>query len=71
MSIDLGGGDIGMTQHHLHGTQIGAARQEMGSKRMAKSVGMHFMLQSRLGGVLLHQFPEALPTKFCSGLIQK
>jgi hypothetical protein len=29
MSINLGGGDIGMAEHHLHRPEIGAVAEEM------------------------------------------
>jgi hypothetical protein len=32
MGINLGGGNIRMSQHRLYGTQIGAVIQQMGGK---------------------------------------
>ena len=32
VGVNLGGGDIGMAQHHLHGTQVGPALQKMAGK---------------------------------------
>src|ERR1044071_544772 len=34
--IDLGGGNIGVAEHRLHGSQIGAAFEQMGRERVAQ-----------------------------------
>lgn len=39
MGIDLGGGNIGMAQHHLHGPEIGIMGQEMRGKGVAQYMG--------------------------------
>lgn len=39
MSVDLGGGDIAVPQHRLNRAQVGAIHQQVGSKRVAQSVG--------------------------------
>src|SRR5271156_2387120 len=38
MSINLGGRDVAVTQHLLHGAQIGTALEQMGREAMAQSV---------------------------------
>ena len=42
MGIDLGGGNIGMAQHDLHGPEIGAMFQEMAGKGMAQGMRCDF-----------------------------
>ena len=39
VGVDLGGGDIAMPQHRLNRAQVGAIHQQIGSKRVAQSVG--------------------------------
>ena len=41
VGINLGRGDIGVTEQELHGPQIGAIAQEISGKTMAESVGSH------------------------------
>ena len=48
VGIDLRGCDIGMAQHNLHGTQIGAAFQKMRRKGMPECMRINLLLQSRL-----------------------
>jgi hypothetical protein len=38
MGVDGGGGNIGMTQQHLHSPQIGTMVQQMRGKGMAQGV---------------------------------
>ena len=46
--VNLGGGDIDVTQHHLHGPQIGAMFQQMRSERMAQHVAGKSACECRL-----------------------
>ncbi len=39
VSVDLGGGDIAVPQHRLDRAQVGAIHQQVGSERVAQSVG--------------------------------
>ena len=39
VGVDLGGGDIAMPQHRLNRAQVGTIHQQVGSKRVAQSVG--------------------------------
>ena len=41
MGVNLGGGNIGVTQQGLDHPQIGPARQQMGGKGVAQGVGGH------------------------------
>ena len=38
LGVDLGGGDVRVAEHHLHGPQVGAAGQQVGGERMAEHV---------------------------------
>jgi hypothetical protein len=38
VGVDGGGGNIGMPQQHLHGTQIGTMVEQMGGKSMSQGV---------------------------------
>src|SRR5438105_12345638 len=58
--VDLGGGDVRVPEHRLHGAQIGAALQEMGGEAVAQRVRMH-VAQARGGAVAAEQLPESLP----------
>ena len=57
MHVDLGGGDVGMTEHNLHRPQIRSPLQQMGGISMAKGVGMHFFFHPGGPGVFLNQLP--------------
>ena len=49
MSIDLGGGNIGMTEQLLHRAKVGTAFQKMRGKSVAQHMGRDvFGWQSRL-----------------------
>lgn len=39
VSVDLSSGNVGMAEEGLDGTKIGAVHDEIGGKRMTKSVG--------------------------------
>ena len=51
---------IHMTEHYLHGSQIGAALQQMRGKRMPQTVGRNFFMDLRLIAVAPQQFPKSL-----------
>ena len=46
-----------------------SAFQEMGGKRMAKSMGMNFLVQARLSGIADDYFPESLPGQLATVFI--
>ena len=60
LGIDLGGRDIGMTQHTLDGTDICPVFQKMSRKGMTKSMRCDFALYPRHVGVSFNYFPKAL-----------
>ena len=39
VGIDLGGAEVGVSQHLLHGTEVGAAFEEMSGKAVPEGVG--------------------------------
>ena len=53
MGVDLGGGDIGVPEQHLHRTQIGAMVEQMGRKGMAQPMGGQGKAEARSGGIAL------------------
>lgn len=57
MGVDLGCGDIGMAEHHLHRAQVGAMAEEVGGKRMADHVRRDFLRYTDSKG----GFPDYLP----------
>jgi hypothetical protein len=44
--VDLGGGDRGVTQHLLHGAEIGAPRQQMGGEAVPERMRTDIAAQS-------------------------
>jgi len=56
--VNLGGGDIGMAEHHLHGAKIGAAGQQVRGKGMTQHVGADPVIDARSGGDGIDDLPE-------------
>lgn len=48
MGVDLGGGNLTVAQHELHGPEIGASFQQMGGKRVPKDMRAYFLIQACL-----------------------
>lgn len=69
MRVNLRGGYVRMSEHHLNGPQIRTALQQMRSKGMTKSMRINFFGQTRLSGVPDNQFPKSLPGEFCTETI--
>ena len=59
--INLRSGNIGVAEHRLHGSQIGAAFEQMGRERMTQGVRRHSLANARGQGVAPNEFPETLP----------
>jgi len=38
MGVDLGGGDVGVTQHHLYGPKVCTVGEQVGGKGVAEAV---------------------------------
>src|SRR5260370_10553491 len=60
MRINLGGRDVGVTQHDLHTAQVGSALQQMGGKAMPKHVGREPVEDARFPAVTGQELPERL-----------
>ena len=71
MGINLGGGNIGMTEKELDGTEICASFQEVGGKGMAQDVRGHLRGNASVQGVAEHQLPKALTAKLFPGAVQE
>lgn len=61
MGIDLGCGEITMTQQHLHHSQICAMIQQVSSKGMPQGVRRKMLVYPGSGRMLLNPIPEGLP----------
>ena len=61
LSINLGGGDAGMSQKLLNRSQIGAPFDHMGGKTVAESMRADFFGDSGFQGVFLDHFPDPDP----------
>ena len=59
--VDLGCGDRGVSEHLLHGTKVGASRQEVSGKAMSERMGAHVSAQARRLRVALDNLPETNP----------
>jgi hypothetical protein len=61
MGINLGGRDIGVTQHALQAPEIRSAFQQMCGESMTKDVRRQIVKNSRLLPVARQQLPKGLP----------
>ena len=61
VGVYLSGCDIHMSQHHLDGSQICAAFEQVGRKGMSQAMGRHLFIQLRQSGVFAQQLPKPLP----------
>ncbi len=59
MGVDLGGGDVCMAEHELHGSQVCAMGQEVGGKGMTQHVRGDGFADSGRPRRLLDDLPEA------------
>ena len=58
LRVDLGSRDLLMSQHHLDGSQIGPALQQVGRKRVAESMGRYLLLHIGLLAITLHDVED-------------
>jgi hypothetical protein len=58
--INLGCGDIGMTQHDLHATQVGATFQKMSGETVAKHVRGQAVKDTCFSAIPGQELPERL-----------
>lgn len=59
MGVNLGGGDVGVTEHDLYGTKVGSMGKEMGGKGVAKAVGREVLTDSSSCCCLIYDLPES------------
>lgn len=59
MGVDLGCGDIGMAEHHLHRPQVGPMAEEVGGKRVADHVWRDFLCYADSQGGLPDDLPKS------------
>ncbi len=50
VGVDLGGGDVGMAEHFLDDSEVGAVVEEVGGEAVAELVGMDFLGEASGGG---------------------
>jgi len=60
MRIDLGGGDVGVAQQHLHHAQVGAMIEQMGGKGVAQRVRRQRLGESGGTGAPIEKIPKGL-----------
>ncbi len=60
VSVDLGSGDVYMSQHGLYGSQVCSSVKEMGRKCMTQGMGVYFAARRTLPCVPVEQLPESL-----------
>src|SRR6185437_12896349 len=58
--VDLGGADVGVSEHLLQRAQVTAAREQVRGERVAQRVRAHALLQARAPGVALDDLVEPL-----------
>lgn len=61
MGVNLGGSEVGMAQHRLHASEVGATPKKVCGERVPKLVRRQGGVNPRLEGVTLEQLPECLP----------
>src|SRR5437867_7137118 len=59
--VDLRRRDVGVAEHHLHGSQVGAALQQMRREGVTQHVRAELAPETDRASVLLEDLPEALP----------
>src|SRR6056297_3478400 len=69
MGIDLGGGDVRMTQECLNGTKVRSTLEEMGRKGVSQRV--YFCLDPGFRTYFLEPLPDPLPGQAASAHTEK
>src|SRR5512136_1327946 len=60
VGIDLGGGDVGVAQHHLDGADVRTTLQEVGGKGVAQGVRGNLLADSRSESISPDHLPKRL-----------
>ena len=71
LGIKHGGGDIGMTEHLLHRSEVRTVFQKMGGKGMAQHMRRDVLLDACRLLIMLDDLPEALPRHTLAADIDK
>ena len=58
VGVDLGGGDVGVSEHLLDAAEVGAAGEEMGAETMAQGVRGDFAFHTGGDGRLSDDTPD-------------
>lgn len=53
VGVDLSGGDVGVAEHGLDGTEVGAVHKEVGGEAVAEGVGRDVLCDAGFAGVFL------------------
>lgn len=59
MGINLSGGNVRMSEHHLYGPQIGAMAEKMGGKGVSNHMGGDFFVDTGSQGGFSNNLPES------------
>src|ERR1700741_323028 len=71
MRVNLSGGNIRMSEHHLDGPKIGSPVEQMGREAVPQRVGFQRLPQASFLSVLSHNFPDGDAVHRASSLIQE
>src|SRR5437773_5987320 len=69
--VDLRGGDVRVSQHHLHAAQIGAPLQKVRCERVAQHVGAELATDADGAPVGFEDLPEALAAHGLAAVVEK
>ena len=69
VGVDLGRGDIGMTEHFLNDPQIGTVSKEMRGETVPEQVGVG--IETGELGPVMHDLPDPLDGQFATVFIQE
>lgn len=71
MRINLGSGDIGVAEHHLHGPQIGAMSKKMCCEGVAQHMRGDVFADTSCDRKFLEDLPEAQPCHAAAAISDK
>ena len=66
VGVDLGRGDVGVAKEFLDDAEVGAAGEEVRGEAVAHEMGVDVGFESRAGGVLFDELPDALGGELAS-----
>lgn len=71
LGVNLGGGDVGMAEHHLDRAQIGTARQQVGGKGVAQHVGADPVFGPGMDCDAIDDLPEPIAGHGAAPVVQE